>query len=112
LRGYGVFTLYRLQIMLYLMDSEIENEAAAFVEIWLNQHAGHYKRNRQNRFEPAIRFILEAKQAIILLAERNQEKNRGFLKKIGSNFQMAEKSLAVELAERGGFEPPIRLLTV
>jgi len=29
--------------MLYLMDFEIENEAAAFVEIWLNQHAGHYK---------------------------------------------------------------------
>jgi hypothetical protein len=55
-----------------------------------------FERNRQNRFEPAIRFILEAKQATILLAEGNQEKNRDFLKKIGSNFQMAEKSLAVE----------------
>jgi len=37
--------------------------------------------NRLNRFEPAIRFILEAKQATILLTEGNQEKNRDFLKK-------------------------------
>ena len=40
-----------------------------------------FEHNRQNRFEPAIRFILEAKQATILLAEGNQEKNRDFLKK-------------------------------
>ena len=63
-----------------------------------------FEHNRQNRFEPAIRFILEAKQATILLAEGNQEKNRDFLKKIGSNFQMAEKSLAVE------FKKPWNLL--
>ena len=44
----------------------------------------------------AIRFILEAKDATILLAEGNQEKKRDFLKKIGSNFQVADKSLAVE----------------
>jgi len=31
-----------------------------------------------------------------LLAEGNQEKKRDFLKKIGSNFQVADKSLAVE----------------
>jgi len=31
-----------------------------------------------------------------MLVEGNGEKNRDFLKKIGSNFQMAEKSLAVE----------------
>ena len=55
-----------------------------------------FEHNHQNRFEPAIRFILEAKDATILLAEGNQEKKRDFLKKIGSNFQMAEKSLAVE----------------
>ena len=63
-----------------------------------------FEHNRQNRFEPAIRFILEAKQATFLLAEGNQEKNRDFLKKIGSNFQMAEKSLAVE------FKKPWNLL--
>jgi site-specific DNA recombinase len=63
-----------------------------------------FEHNRQNRFEPAIRFILEAKQATILLAEGNQEKNRDFLKKIGSNFKMAEKSLVVE------FKKPWNLL--
>ena len=63
-----------------------------------------FEHDRQNRFEPAIRFILEAKQATILLAEGNQEKNRDFLKKIGSNFQMAEKSLVVE------FKKPWNLL--
>jgi hypothetical protein len=63
-----------------------------------------FEHNRLNRFEPAIRFILEAKQATILLAEGNQEKNRDFLKKIGSNFQMADKSLAVE------FKKPWNLL--
>ena len=56
-----------------------------------------FEHNRQNRFEPAIQFVLEAKQATFLLAEGNREKNRDFLKKIGSNFQVAEKSLAVEL---------------
>ena len=78
----------------------------------------------------------------ISLAKGNREKNRDFFRKIGSNLQVAEKSLPVEfkitvetlgriqfrthnstrasaqnfvkldLAERGGFEPPIRLLTV
>jgi hypothetical protein len=52
--------------------------------------------NRQNRFEPAIQFVLEAEQAAFLLAEGNSEQKRDFLKKIGSNFQMADKSLAVE----------------
>jgi hypothetical protein len=63
-----------------------------------------FEHNRQNRFEPAIRFISEAKDATFLLAEGNSEKKRDFLKKIGSNFQMAEKSLVVE------FKKPWNLL--
>jgi len=63
-----------------------------------------FERNRQNRFEPAIQFVSEAKQATILLAEGNWEKNRDFLKKIGSNFHVADKSLAVE------FKKPWNLL--
>jgi len=63
-----------------------------------------FEHNRTNRFEPAIQFVLEAKQATFLLAEGNHEKNRDFLKKIGSNFQMAEKSLSVE------FKKPWNLL--
>ena len=52
--------------------------------------------NRRNRFEPVIQFVNEAKQATFLLAEGNLEKRRDFLKKIGSNLQVADKSLAVE----------------
>jgi hypothetical protein len=63
-----------------------------------------FEHNRTNRFEPAIRFILEAKDSTFLLAEGNQEKKRDFLKKIGSNFHVAEKSLAVE------FKKPWNLL--
>ena len=63
-----------------------------------------FEHNRQNRFEPAIQFVLEAKDATFLLTEGNQEKKRDFLKKIGSNFQVAEKSLAVE------FKKPWNLL--
>jgi site-specific DNA recombinase len=52
--------------------------------------------NRRNRFEPVIQFVNEAKQATFLLAEGNLEKRRDFLKKVGSNLQVADKSLAVE----------------
>jgi len=55
-----------------------------------------FERNRANRFEPAIRFVLEAKNATFLLAEGKPEQKRDFLKKIGSNFHVAEKSLTVE----------------
>ena len=52
--------------------------------------------NRRNRFEPVIQFVNEAKQATFLLAEGNLEKRRDFLKKIGSNLHVSDKSLAVE----------------
>jgi site-specific DNA recombinase len=54
-----------------------------------------FEANRRNRFEPAIRFVLEAKHGADLLAEGNQEKKRDFLKKVGSNLRVAEKSLAL-----------------
>ncbi len=63
-----------------------------------------FEQNRQIRFEPAIAFIKEAKNATFLLAEGNSEQKRDFLKKISSNFQMADKSLAVE------FKKPRNLL--
>jgi hypothetical protein len=53
-----------------------------------------FEQNRKNRFEPAIRFVLAAKDATSLLAEGKPEQKRDFLKKIGSNLQVAEKSLA------------------
>jgi hypothetical protein len=42
-------------------------------------------------------FVPEAKSAANLLAEGDQEKNRDFLKKIGSSLTVAEKRLSVEL---------------
>jgi hypothetical protein len=51
--------------------------------------------NRRNRFEPAIRFVLEAKSLANLLAEGNPDKNRDFLQKTGSNFQVAGQALTV-----------------
>ncbi len=63
-----------------------------------------FEHNHQNRFEPAIQFVLAAKQAAFLLAEGNLEAKRDFLKKIGSNLQMADKSLAVQ------FKKPWNLL--
>jgi hypothetical protein len=51
---------------------------------------------KKNRFEPVIEFVKEAKQATFLLLEGNPEKKRDFLKKIGSNFQMAEKRLSLD----------------
>jgi hypothetical protein len=54
------------------------------------------ERSRNERFEPDTRFVLDAKQAVILLADGNPDKKRDFLKKIGSNFQLADKSLTVE----------------
>ena len=63
-----------------------------------------FEHNRKNRFEPAIRFVNEAKDATFLLAEIKREKNRDFLKKIGSNLQVADKSLTVE------FKKPWNLL--
>jgi hypothetical protein len=54
-----------------------------------------FEHNRMNRFEPAIAFVKEAKRATLLLAEKNPEKNRDFPKTIGSNLQLAEKSLSV-----------------
>ena len=53
--------------------------------------------NRRNRFEPAIAFVKEAKDATILLAEGNPEKKRDFLRKIGSNLKVEDKRLSVEL---------------
>jgi hypothetical protein len=47
------------------------------------------------RFEPAIQFVKEVRTAGILLTEKNPEKNRDFLRKIGSNFQVAQKTLSV-----------------
>jgi site-specific DNA recombinase len=55
-----------------------------------------FEQNRENRFEPVTRFILEAKYASKLLVEGNSEKKRDFLKNVGSNLKIADKSVVVD----------------
>lgn len=112
--GYGQCTQYSLTAEMNadmrLNEQISEPEYISKKCVLVNQKAElkgkleTFERNRQNRFEPAKRFILDAKMGTVLLAEGNSEQKRDFLKKIGSNFQMAEKSLAVE------FKKPWNLL--
>ena len=52
-----------------------------------------YKQKSHNRFELALKFIQASKEAKIIAREENPEGIRDFLKKIGSNFQIAEQTL-------------------
>jgi hypothetical protein len=46
-----------------------------------------FEHKRQNGFEPAKRFILDAKMGTILLAEGNSEQKHDFLKKSVRTFR-------------------------
>ena len=50
-------------------------------------------RNRSSRFEPAIRFISELKQAKIVASQGNAEEQREFFKKVGSNPELVNRTL-------------------
>src|SRR5258708_40070103 len=50
-------------------------------------------KNRESRFEPAIRFVLALKQAKIVASQGSAEEKRDFLKTIGSNPILKEKTL-------------------
>ena len=50
-------------------------------------------KNRATRFEPAIRFIFDLKQAKKLASEGSDEEKRDFFKKVGSNPILTEKAL-------------------
>ena len=49
-----------------------------------------------NRFELAIAFLKDANQAEIIASKENPEGIRDFLKKIGSNFRIADRTLACD----------------
>ncbi len=55
-----------------------------------------FEQARANRFEPSLAFVNEAKNAAFLLVEKNRDKNRDFLRKLGSNLHVAEQALKVE----------------
>ena len=46
-----------------------------------------FEANRRNRFEPASRFVLEAKHGAKLLDDGKPEEKRDFLKKIGRTYE-------------------------
>jgi hypothetical protein len=55
------------------------------------------KQKSDNRFEPLINFLKATNQAEKIALQENPERIRDFLKKIGSNFHIAERTLAVSL---------------
>ena len=52
-----------------------------------------FRRKSNNRFELAIAFLKDANQAEKYAQQENPERIRDFLKKIGSNFRLAEQTL-------------------
>jgi hypothetical protein len=55
-----------------------------------------FGRKSNNRFELAINFIKEANQAEKYAQQENPERIRDFLKKIGSNFRIADRTLFLD----------------
>ena len=52
-----------------------------------------FEQKSNNRFELATKFIQASKEAKIIALQENPERIRDFLKKIGSNFRIAEQTL-------------------
>lgn len=59
----------------------------------LKDKINDFEQKRDNWFEPAIRFVNEAKYAGILAKSRNLEEKKDSLKKLGSNFQILNQKL-------------------
>ena len=55
-----------------------------------------FGRKSNNRFELAIAFLKDANQAEKYAQQENPERIRDFLKKIGSNFRIADRTLACD----------------
>ena len=63
-----------------------------------------FEQKRGDWFEPAIRFVNEARYAEILAKSRNLEEKKDFLKKLGSNFQILNQKLVFD------FKNPFKIL--
>ena len=59
----------------------------------LKDKSNAFEQKSNNRFELAIKFIQASKEAKIIALQENPERIRDFLKKIGSNFRLAEQTL-------------------
>ena len=62
----------------------------------LEEKISAFGRKSNNRFELAIAFLKEANQAEKYAQQENPERIRDFLKKIGSNFRIADRTLACD----------------
>ncbi|MDO8471119.1 MAG: hypothetical protein Q7S49_00715, partial [bacterium] len=63
----------------------------------LEEKISAFGRKSNNQFELAIAFLKEANQAEKYAQQENPEGIRDFLKKIGSNFRIAERTLSFPL---------------
>ena len=66
-------------------------------KIELEDNLRDFEHKGNHWLEPAIKFILDAKQAGIIALQENLSKKRDFLKKIGSNRILRERELFIEL---------------
>ena len=62
----------------------------------LKEKLSAFERKSHNRFELMIQFIKEANQAENIALQENPERIRDFLKKIGSNFRIADRTLVLD----------------
>ena len=62
-------------------------------KIEISEKLKAFEQKSHNRFELAIQFIKEANQAQNIALQKNPERIRDFLKKIGSNFQISDRTL-------------------
>src|SRR3990167_4814665 len=63
----------------------------------LEEKISAFGRKSNNRFELAIAFLKEANQAEKYAQQENPERIRYFLKKLGSNFRIAARTLFCDL---------------
>ena len=62
----------------------------------LEEKISSFGRKSNNRFELAIAFLKDANQAEKYAQQENPERIRDFLKKIGSNFRIADRTLVLD----------------
>jgi site-specific DNA recombinase len=87
---------------LHLEGSLTQTEYAAkkqkliFAKKDLEEKISAFGRKSNNRFELAITFLKDTNQAEKYAQQENPERNRDFLKKIGSNFRIADRRLVCD----------------
>ncbi|MGK2848735.1 MAG: hypothetical protein ACSLEX_01580 [Minisyncoccota bacterium] len=100
------FDLYccgELYISLELVTTEYYNAFSRLCLEWEFEEIGlpflantTFGRKSNNRFELAIAFLKEADQSEKYAQQENPERIRDFLKKIGSNFRIAGRTLFLD----------------